>query len=172
MNKFGIFYPLLTGTDNPILRKKSAPILHFDQEVKDFAKVLLTLMYEYDGVGLAASQLGENIRMVALTQRKEQKAPKGKTPNRKLIGEYIMINPEILEHSSATQITEEACLSVPNTYGEVKRYQRIKVKYYDPTGKVHTKKLQGFNAVITQHEIDHLNGILFIDKMIRDTSEL
>ena len=91
MNKFGIFYPLLTGTDNPILRKKSAPILHFDQEVKDFAKVLLTLMYEYDGVGLAASQLGENIRMVALTQRKEQKAPKGKTPNRKLIGEYIMI---------------------------------------------------------------------------------
>ena len=170
MNNFGIFYPLIKGADNPLLRKKSDPIIHFTHEVKDFAKVLLTLMYEYDGIGLAAPQLGENICMIAVTQRKEQKAKKGQSAKKAIISEQIMINPELLEHSTTTQITEEACLSLPSQYGEVERYQRIKVKYQDPQGKPHTKKLHGFNAVVVQHEMDHLDGILFTDKMIRDTS--
>jgi peptide deformylase len=122
MSQLAIFYPLVTGEQNPILRKKSAPIQSFDAEVQDFAEVLLTLMYEYDGVGLASPQLGQNIRMIAVTQWKEEKAKstgakgKKKKPQRTLIGEYVMINPTILEHSESTQITEEACLSVPNIF--------------------------------------------------------
>jgi peptide deformylase len=80
-----------------------------------------------------------------------------------------MINPEILQHATATQITEEACLSVPNVFGEVERFQWIQVKYQNAQGKEIIKKLTGFNAVVVQHEIDHLNGILFTDKVIRFT---
>jgi peptide deformylase len=88
---------------------------------------------------------------------------------REIIGEYIMINPEILEHSTTRQVIEEACLSVPNVIGEVERFQWIKVKYQNIQGKSLTKKLNGLNAVVVQHEIDHLNGILFTDKVIRFT---
>jgi hypothetical protein len=68
-----IFYPLVIGADHPILRKKSEPIMEFSKEIQDFSDILLALMYEYDGIGLAAPQLGENIRMIAVTHRKEQK---------------------------------------------------------------------------------------------------
>ncbi|MDR2189915.1 MAG: peptide deformylase [Candidatus Peribacteria bacterium] len=170
MSQLAIFYPLSVGVDNPVLRQISQPIDVIDSDVKDFGDVLLTLMYEYDGVGLAAPQLGKNIRMIAVTEWEEKKTTprKGKqASHKKLVGERIMINPEILEYSTTTQITEEACLSVPKVFGDVKRYQRIKVKYQDSKGKIITKKLTGFNAVIVQHEIDHLNGILFVDKVIR-----
>jgi peptide deformylase len=80
-----------------------------------------------------------------------------------------MINPQILEYSKTTQTAEEACLSVPGIFGEVERYQWIKVKYQTPQGKEVTKKLSGFNAVVVQHEIDHLNGVLFTDKVCKFT---
>jgi peptide deformylase len=79
MSQLSIFYPLVTDQDSPILREKSQTIHHFDAEVEGFADILLALMYEYDGVGLAAPQLGENICMIAVTQRKETKTAKGKT---------------------------------------------------------------------------------------------
>lgn len=163
-----IFYPLVIGADNPILRKKSEPITEFSKEIQDFSDILLELMYEYDGVGLAAPQLGENIRMIAVTHRKEQKWPKKR---RQIVDEYVMINPKIIEHSEQKQINEEACLSLPKLFWEVERYAWIKVTYFDPNGKVHTKKLQGFSAVVAQHEIDHLDGILFIDKVIGEITQ-
>ena len=78
MSKLSIFYPLVTVENPSVLRKKSEPLHVFDTEVEDFADVLLALMYEYDGIGLSAPQLGENIRMVAVTQRKETPAKNGK----------------------------------------------------------------------------------------------
>ena len=137
--------------------------------MEDFADILLALMYEYDGVGLAAPQLGKNIRMIAVTQWKETKEKNKKKCTKELIGEYIMINPEILEYSKTTQKTEEACLSLPDLFGDVERFQWIKVKYQTVQGKENTKKLSGFNAVVVQHEIDHLNGVLFTDKIIGKT---
>jgi peptide deformylase len=170
MNQLTIFYPLITGVHNPILRTVSQPIHVVDADVQDFADILLALMYEYDGIGLAAPQLGQHIRMIAVTQWKEDggKKKNGKRDHKKLIGEYVMINPEITQHATTTQITEEGCLSVPKFTGEVERYARIKVTYQDVNGKIVTKKLTGFNAVIVQHEIDHLNGILFVDKLLAD----
>lgn len=158
-----IFYPLVIGADHPILRKKSEPIMEFSKEIQDFSDILLALMYEYDGIGLAAPQLGENIRMIAVTHRKEQKWT---TKKRQIVEEYVMLNPEIIEHSEQKQVNEEACLSLPKVFGDVERYTRIKVKYFDSHGKWYTRKLQGFSAVVVQHEIDHLDGILFIDKVL------
>lgn len=80
-----------------------------------------------------------------------------------------MINPKVLEYSKTMQTVEEACLSVPGVFGEVKRFQWIKVKYQNVQGKEITKKLSGFNAAIAQHEIDHLDGILFTDKVTKLT---
>jgi peptide deformylase len=172
MNQLTIFYPLVVGVDNPILRKKSEPIHVFDTEMAEFADILLTLMTTYDGVGLAAPQLGKHIRMIAITARQEKKGKNGKKDTKTYLGEWVMCNPEILDHSTTKQITEEACLSVPGEFGEVERWQWITVKYQDTTGKEIVKKLKGFNAVIVQHEIDHLNGILFTDKVIKKPSAL
>jgi peptide deformylase len=168
MSQLAIFYPLVVGVQNPILRQISQPIHVVDTDVQDFADILLTLMYEYDGIGLAAPQLGQNIRMIAVTQWKEGggKKKNGKRNQKELVGESVMINPEIVEHATTTQITEEGCLSVPEVSGEVERYAWIKVTYQNIHGKTITKKLTGFNAVIVQHEIDHLNGILFVDKLL------
>lgn len=77
-----------------------------------------------------------------------------------------MINPKITEYSEKQQISDEACLSLPWLQWEVYRYNRIQVEYYSPDGKKHNKKFHDFDAVIIQHEIDHLDGILFIDKLI------
>jgi len=77
-----------------------------------------------------------------------------------------MINPEIIKHTQNTLLGEEACLSLPGIFGDVKRYSSVTVKYQDSKGKEHIEKLTGYNAIVAQHEIDHINGILFIDKAI------
>ncbi|MDR0860088.1 MAG: peptide deformylase [Candidatus Peribacteria bacterium] len=168
MSTHSIFYPIITGENNPILRKKSAPIQEFTPEIEEFAEILLELMYEYDGIGLSAPQLGQNIRMIAVTDWRETKGKKDRkgNPKRTLIGEQVLVNPEILEFSKTTQVNEEGCLSVPNAFGNVRRSTGVKVKYSTPQGKSITKKFSGRNAIVIQHEIDHLDGILFIDKLV------
>ena len=158
-----VFYPLITGKENPLLRQKSAPVTDFNREIQDFSDILLELMYAYDGVGLSAPQLGELIRVIAVTHWKQ---PPGSKQKARIIGEYVMINPEIIQHSEKKQINEEACLSLPKIFGKVERYDWIKVRYFDPKGNLHIKRIQGFSAVVVQHEIDHLDGILFTDKIL------
>ncbi|HOG15553.1 MAG TPA: peptide deformylase [Candidatus Absconditabacterales bacterium] len=155
------FYPIQTGLDNKILRKKSKTIDSIDQDILEFAEILMELMYEYDGVGLAAPQIGRNVRMIAITYWKETK--KG----HERIDEDIMINPEIIEKSNEMLVSEEACLSVPDVIGKVKRHQNIVVEYLDIFGRKKKKKLRNYNACIVQHEIDHLDAILFVDKLIK-----
>ena len=159
-----IFYPLQTWENNKILRKKSDKVDIFDDEIKDFAEILLDLMYAYDWVGLAAPQVGKNIRVIATTQRKEIK--KWRKTDKKIIWETAMINPEILEHSEEMKKWEEACLSVPGLCWDVERWTWIVVKYQDKKWKTHTQKYTWFSAVVIQHEMDHLEWILFTDKVI------
>ena len=102
--------------------------------------------------------------MIATTQWK--KVPQGKNADKDYLGETLLINPEIVDKSKEMQISEEACLSVPGEQGNVKRHQRIVVKFQDKKGRWKKQKYSGFNACILQHEIDHLNGILFTDKLI------
>lgn len=154
-------HPLLTGANNPVLRAKSAPVAKITKEVKQFGKDILALMYEYEGAGLAAPQIGENSRIIAVSFRKED------NDKLKRVGDTVMINPQIISKSDKMMVSEEACLSLPKLQGNVLRHETIKVTWQDLNGKKHAEKLTGYNAVIVQHEIDHLDGVLFIDKLVK-----
>lgn len=149
-----------TGINNPILRSISEEVKEIDQDLVLFSHKLLVMMYENKGVGLAAPQIGENIRIIATTQREKKKTKD------KFLGETVMINPKITERSKEMILREEACISLPNCTGMVRRHHSITVEFIDLKGKKQTKKYKEFNAVIIQHEIDHLDGVLFMDKVI------
>lgn len=170
IDQIKVFFPLQTWDTNKILRKKSEHVDIFDDEIKEFSEILLDLMYAYDWVGLAAPQVGKNIRVIATTQWKEVK--KWRKINKEIIGETAMINPEILDHSEEKRKWEEACLSVPWLCGDVERWAWIVVKYQDKKWKTHVQKYTWFSAVVIQHEIDHLDWILFTDKVVWDIREI
>lgn len=137
------------GEDNPILRRKSEPIKIIDKKLKKFIKDMIATMKDAKGVGIAAPQVGVNERVCIVTLD-------GKKP-------MAMINPKITLVSKEKVWGEEGCLSLPDRWGEVERHQAITVTYTDEKEKQVTLKLKDFNARVVQHEIDHLDGILFID---------
>jgi peptide deformylase len=152
--------PLIILPD-PKLRLVSKPVERVDDELRKFAGDMLETMYDAPGIGLAAIQVGEPIRMlvVDLAKEGEPKAPQ------------IFINPEIVERSDDRSLYEEGCLSIPDYYAEVERPAKIRVKYIDLDGKPQEIEADGVLATCLQHEIDHLNGVLFIDhisKLKRD----
>ena len=159
-----VFYPLETWENNEILRAKDETVDIFDNEIKEFCDILIELMYAYDWVWLAAPQVWKNIRVIATTQWKESR--RGHKTEKNIIWETAMVNPEILEHSEEKRKWEEACLSVPGLCGDVERWTRIVVKYQDKKWKTHVQKYTWFSAVVIQHEMDHLEWILFTDKVI------
>ncbi len=153
-------YALLTGPMNPTLRAIATSVPKITRDIKIFCDILLEKMYSFEWVGLAAPQIGVSQRIIAVTFWKE------KDGKQKCIGDAVMINPIITQKSEEKYIFEEACLSLPGESGDVMRHRHIKVEYLAPDGKHHSKKLSEMSAVIVQHEIDHLDGILFIDKII------
>ncbi len=163
IEKLKALYPLVTIKNEEILRRENAEVTEITSEIKEFAMILLDLMWEYDGVGLAAPQINRNIKMCAVTFWKEWKRWRDKEN----IWEEVLINPEIIDASENEVIWEEACLSVPNKTGNVARKDWVVIRFTNIKWQEVTKKLKGFNAIIVQHEIDHLNGILFTDKVIK-----
>jgi len=118
-------------------------------------------MYDAPGIGLAAIQVGEPIRLLVIDLAKEGEEP----------APHVFINPEILERSDERSVYEEGCLSIPDYYAEVERPASVRVKYLDRDGKEREIAAEGLLATCLQHEIDHLNGVLFIDhisKLKRD----
>lgn len=148
--------------DNPILRAVSSKIQdsEFSQYLK-LGKEMLKYIKDPDhsGVGLAAPQVGINKRLIIVSLLKDREDENFST--------VMMINPEILEHSEETDIDDEWCLSLPNQRGAVSRWTKIKLRYTDEKRKTKTLMLQGLSARIVQHEIDHLDGVLFIDKLVK-----
>jgi peptide deformylase len=140
---------LVTGKDNQTLRQKSLPVKKIDAEVRSFISQMQDIMKQNDGIGLAAIQIGNPLRIVVCEVNDKM---------------YSFINPEITKLSSKTSVLEEGCLSLPNFYGEVERPEKIIVKATNLEGKKIKLKAFGLLARVLQHEIDHLNGILFIDK--------
>lgn len=151
-------YPVQTWLHNEILRKKSIEVTKITDEIKEFADILHTGMQLYDGVGLAAPQIGRNIRMVAVCKLNKKEDT--------IISSQVLINPVIVEKSTKTITWEEWCLSLPWMEWKVKRHYKVKVKYQDIDGKKHEMNLTWINAGIVQHETDHLDGILFWDKVL------
>jgi peptide deformylase len=148
--------PLVILPD-PRLRLKSAPVDKIDDEVRRLADDMLETMYDAPGVGLAAIQIGEPRRLVTIDTAKkdEERRP------------IVLVNPEIVWASEETSTYEEGCLSIPEYYEEVERPARVKVRYTDLDGKAVEVEAEGLLATVVQHEIDHLDGMLFIDHLSR-----
>lgn len=152
---------------NQILTIK-APSAVVNEELKTLVADLLDTLKASThpkGAGLAAPQIGVSKRVCIVTRF----TPDPTNPDNELETHFILINPEILSHSEVTSINWEGCLSIPNTYGRVERYKRLKVKAYDINGNDFTIKAEGFFARVIQHEIDHLDGILFTSKIVGRT---
>ena len=149
---------VLTWANNPILRTVSKPIKKIDQNTRDFSIKLKDYMYEYDWVGLAAPQVWNNIRMIAITFWREKKW------ELEFISDEIMINPNIIKFSKNKEFDIEWCLSLPWIEKEVERSTEITVEYLNLEWEKIKKDLRWINARIIQHEVDHLDAILFIDR--------
>ncbi|WP_188910026.1 peptide deformylase [Aureimonas endophytica] len=152
--------PLVILPD-PLLRKASRPVERVDADLKRFADDMLETMYDAPGIGLAAVQVGELLRMLVIdvAGEDEEKRPQ------------VFLNPEILARSDAMSTYEEGCLSIPDYYAEVERPAKVTVGYLGLDGATHELEAEGVLATCLQHEIDHLNGVLFIDhisKLKRD----
>ena len=150
--------PILTvDTDLPVLKQRSTPVAGVDDELRALMDDMLETMYAAPGIGLAAVQVGVPKRVIVmdLARGDEEKAPR------------YFVNPEILWASEETIPYEEGCLSVPEIYDEVERPAKVKVRYLDYTGEAVEEEAEGLFAVCIQHEIDHLNGVLFIDHLSR-----
>ena len=124
------------------------------------ASAMQATMLARNGVGIAAPQVYVSKRVIIVASRANLRYPDA--PDMPAV---VMVNPEILEKSDNTILGEEGCLSVPNERGQVQRAQSIKVLYHTLTGEVMESTFEGFPARIVQHEIDHLNGILFVDRL-------
>ena len=145
---------------DPILRRKAKTVTRFDQDLQDLIDDMIETMREAPGVGLAAPQVGvgERVIVVEYAEEEQEEAPK------KL---YVMVNPEIKEISSETELGIEGCLSVPGLQGEVSRSLKITVKGKNRHGQPMRVKVKDWMARIFQHEIDHLDGIVFTDRATR-----
>jgi peptide deformylase len=140
---------------DPILRRRAMDVQAFDALLRDLASQMLEAMDREEGVGLAATQVGLDLRLlVALAMRE---------PGDETAEPVVMVNPEILERSQESWVYEEGCLSIPGVRGDVTRPERVRVRYQDVEGTEHALDAEGMFARILQHEIDHLNGKLFID---------
>lgn len=137
---------------DPVLKLKSEPLTDFGSATQKLFEDMIETMYVEDGVGLAAPQIGVSKRILITSP----KAKRGE--------EQVIVNPVILE-SSGREMGLEGCLSLPGLSGEVPRAKKIKLRYQDRTGKEHTVDLKDFPARVIQHEMDHLDGILLIDRV-------
>jgi peptide deformylase len=149
--------PVLQFPD-PRLKRKSLPVGAITDEIRALAADMIEVMYDEPGIGLAAPQVGEAVRLVVMdtgwTEEGAEKNP------------VVMVNPEIVEREGTVTWTE-GCLSVPDFQAEVERAARVRVRYRDLDGREHEEDVRELRAVCFQHEIDHLDGVLFIDRISR-----
>jgi peptide deformylase len=140
---------------DPILRRRASEVTVFDERLRQVADAMVDAMAYESGVGLAAPQVGIEERILVALQMK--------TPDDSDADPIVMVNPEVVGRSPETWLFEEGCLSIPGIRGDVTRPERITVRYQDVDGKSHLIDLEGMFARVVQHEIDHLDGKLFID---------
>jgi peptide deformylase len=149
-------------TPDPVLRQISKPVTVFDEGLKTLVDDMFETMYAAPGIGLAAVQVGEPIRLLVIDL--QEPVEEGSEPVREPL---TFVNPEILWTSDSEVPYTEGCLSVPEQYAQVLRPDRIRAKWQDITGKVFEEGIDGLLAVCLQHEMDHLEGVLFIDHLSR-----
>jgi peptide deformylase len=147
------------------LRLVSKSIEKVTPEIRQLADDMFETMYDAPGIGLAAIQVAKPLRLITMDLAKKNEEGETSPQPR------IFINPEILSSSEEVAVYEEGCLSIPEYYEEVERPAKVRVRFMDIDGKVHEEDAEGLYATCIQHEIDHLNGVLFVDylsKLKRD----
>ena len=142
---------------DPILREKAFPVTNFDQSLDETAQSMLETMYVSSGIGLAAIQAGILKQIIVIDLKSGEEDTSLREP-------HIFVNPKILKKYGST-VSEEGCLSVIDFRGYVERAEHISVEYQDVKGKTHQMQAEEMMSICLQHEIDHLNGILFIDHL-------
>ena len=147
----------LVYAPDPILKKESTPLPQVDEHHRELIKEMYEVMYSSNGVGLAAPQIGLNLRIFVLDagSREDEKKP------------ITIINPKILSFGEEIVSYEEGCLSFPEHFAEIDRPEKIDIEFLDENNNKKSYKFVGFESRIIQHEIDHLNGILFVDHLSR-----
>ena len=138
---------------DPILRKESEPVENIDDNIRKLLDNMLETMYAAPGIGLAAVQVGilKRVIVIDISKNEEKKTP------------LFLINPEIISKSKKTSVYEEGCLSLPGHFAEIERPAECQIKFVDYNGKEKKLIANGLLATCIQHEVDHLNGVLFID---------
>lgn len=141
------------------LRERSRPVQTITPEVKQLIEDMVETMHDSDGIGLAAVQVGELVRIIVVELPEDEEVWGSGL-------RYTVINPEIVKASSETETGTEGCLSVPGYAGEVERSTEVLIRGLDPHGSKFRLRPKGFLARVFQHEIDHMNGILYIDRLV------
>lgn len=143
-------YSLVTGAESPILRKKSLPIEDpLAPEIQELIPDMFVAMHEANGIGLAAPQIGISLRLAVIEINEEK---------------LILINPTLSGHEEDRILFEEGCLSLPGQFLAIERFETVTVNYQDEHGKHQTLTTSGLLAIAIQHEIDHLDGVLIVDR--------
>ena len=152
--------------DDPVLREKARAVETFDAELRDLALAMGEKMYDAPGIGLAGPQIGVLKRIFVSDVdwvEKDEEGNRTRNPEKKNL--RVFINPEILWESEEDDSMTEGCLSIPGIEGEVYRPTRIKLRFSQLDGKTREEEMEGLLARCAQHEIDHLDGVLFIDRL-------
>ncbi|MHA6287483.1 peptide deformylase [Maricaulis sp. CAU 1757] len=142
---------------NPRLKEVSQPVDKVDDELRELMDDMLQTMYAADGIGLAAIQIGVPKRVIVMDLARPDEEPQPR----------YFVNPELSDPSDVLQPYEEGCLSVPSVYDQVERPDRVRLRYLDYDGEPRDEVAEGMFAVCIQHEMDHLEGVLFIDYLSR-----
>ncbi|MEN3014247.1 MAG: peptide deformylase [Endomicrobiia bacterium] len=145
---------------HPLLKRKLSPVEKFNSELKHIVRDMFETMYAYNGIGLAANQVGIDLQIVVVDISYKEKNVKSTS--------FALINPKILQYSSKKIDAEEGCLSFPGYYERIKRAETIEVEYFDINGKKNKIIVNNLLSRVLQHEIDHINGISFIQRMSAD----
>jgi len=139
---------------DPRLKKVTAPVVSVSDDIRRLADDMLETMYDAPGIGLAAPQVAQMLRMIVMDCEKDE----GATP-----APMVLINPQVVWSSDERSVYDEGCLSIPDQYAEVERPAEVEVEWLNLDGKTQREKFDGLWATCVQHEIDHLDGKLFID---------
>jgi peptide deformylase len=156
--------PIVTLPD-PVLRRKARAVTKFDRELQTVIDDMIETMREAPGVGLAAPQIGLSERLIVVEYYENEEAEQAEDEAKKKV--WVMLNPEIVRASEEKVMGVEGCLSIPNLVGEVERHEAIQVKGLNRRGQPMRVKASGWLARIFQHEIDHVNGVVFTDRATR-----
>ena len=157
---------------DPLLRAQSAPVERVDDDLRRLVADMFETMYQAPGIGLAAVQVAVPRRLLIIDLQDPEPVPEGEEEGPPVRRPHVFVNPEIVYRSDARKTYNEGCLSIPDQYAEIERPDIVRARWLDEHGCAQEGEFDGLMSVCLQHEVDHLNGVLFIDHLSRLKREM